>query len=644
MSSPDLAFPLPPLLAGRYRTGRRLGQGSIAQVVQARDEVSGQEVALKVLYPNLRENQALADRFRREVQVVRRIEHPHVIRIHDLIEDQGLLFLVMELHRGGDLSDRVAQAGPLPVAALRTLARQICGALEAAHRAGVIHRDVKPQNILMGPCDELDARLCDFGLARTADLAGLTTRSTVLGTPEYMAPEVIGQAHADPRSDIYSMAVVLFEAATGRLPFRADSPYQLLRQHLTERPPRASELVPGLPPELDAALARGLAKEPLDRFASAAELAEALAGSTALDVASRPPPAAGRKCRRCGGAVVDLVQTCVDCGARTLRLRQQRAGRAVLVTGPGEPAHKIDGRSHVALVSLLEELPLGTADLEKLRARPPRLPFYLADRLDEPSATELVARLAEIGFEARIERAATLAPPEVRTKIRRMAGRYVVVAATMTSGFWYQIGKIFALPFGDGAAVTAGVAGALALGVLTYPAVAFRRPVIQLLAAAKHGAPVEERLAACLARLSRREDRRLLARLLDRLQAAARLEGLDIAAALGARAALAAEGLATLDQAVVDEDELQRALAAGRAGAEVAGALDRLREDERTRGVLVTDLLRTYARLDLLCLKLGRARALQARERAAAVAAEVDELAVALAAEEDLAALLGTRG
>src|SRR5690242_6497590 len=131
----------------------------------------------------------------------------------------------MELHPGGDLSERLERRRPLDAAGLRALCRQVCGALEAADRAGVVHRDVKPQNILVGQGDELDTRLCDFGLARTADLAGLTTRTTVLGTPAYMAPEVISEAYADPRSDLYSLGVVLFEAATGRLPFLADSPF-----------------------------------------------------------------------------------------------------------------------------------------------------------------------------------------------------------------------------------------------------------------------------------------------------------------------------------------------------------------------------------------------------------------------------------
>jgi serine/threonine protein kinase len=630
--APDLD--LPALLGGRYRVTRRLGQGSIAQVVAARDELGGAEVALKILYRNLRSNDVVADRFRREVQVVRRIRHRHVVRIDDLVEAEGLLFLVMELHPGGDLADRLAGA-PMPVPALRLLARQVCGALEAAHRAGVVHRDVKPQNILVGPDpQELDARLCDFGLARTADLAGLTTRSTVLGTPEYMAPEVISDGYADPRSDLYSLAVVLYEAATGRLPFRADSPYQLLRQHLTAVPPRPRTLAPELPAEIDEALTRALSKEPLDRFAGVADLEAALNGSGPALVVSSAPRAV---CRHCGGALVELVRTCVDCGQRSLRVRTQRRGFAVLVTGPGEPAEKIDGRSHVALVKLLEELPPGTRGLDQLREKPPRLPFYVAADLDEPSAQDLVARLEEIGFAASIQQGTRLRPPEMRAKVWRMGKRYL--ALSVGAGWVAFHAIIRGLP-------EAWVFLPLLMSApLAAPLFLFRKPLVQITEAPGADHPAEERLAAALGTLGRRADRRLVARILDRLRLAGRLGAADGVTVLAERAALAAEGLARVEEAGgdADEAELQRAIAAGRAGDQAGVALDRLREGERLRGVLVADLLRSFSRLDLLCLKLARAEGLRGRARLDAVAADLDDIRTQLAAEDDLAGLLGNK-
>jgi serine/threonine-protein kinase len=628
--APDLD--LPALLGGRYRIVRRLGQGSIAQVVAARDEATGVEVALKVLYRNLRSNEVVADRFRREVQVVRRIRHRHVVRIDDLIDDQGLLFLVMELHAGGDLADRLAARGRLPAPALRLLARQVCGALEAAHRAGVVHRDVKPQNILVGPdAGTLDARLCDFGLARTADLAGLTTRSTVLGTPEYMAPEVISDGYADPRSDLYSLGVVLYEAATGRLPFRGDSPYQLLRQHLTAPPPRPRALVPDLPPEIDEAITRALGKEPLDRFASAADLEAALAGSAPAAVAVSAPRAV---CRHCGGALVELVRTCVDCGQRSLRVRTRRRGRAVLVAGPGEPAEKIDGRSHVELVKLLEELPPGTTGLEKLREGPPRLPFYVAADLDEESAGALVERLQGLGFAAEIENGLSLRPPEMRAKVWRMGKRYL--ALSLGVGWAASQAWLAGVP-GLGALV-----GLVVVVPLVAPLVMFRRPLVRIRGASGAGDPAHERLAGTLATLGRRADRRLVARILDRLRLAERLGAGTGLSEVAERAVVAAEVLTRVDRlaAEADEAELQRAIAAGQ-GNQAGAALDRLREGERLRGVLVADLLRTFSRLDLLCLKLARAEGMRGQARLQAVAAELDEVRTQLAAEDDLAGLLG---
>jgi tRNA A-37 threonylcarbamoyl transferase component Bud32 len=631
-SAPDLD--LPALLGGRYRVTRRIGQGSIAQVVAAHDEVSGGEVALKILYRNLRSNQVVADRFRREVQVVRRIRHPHVVRIDDLIDDQGLLFLVMELHPGGDLADRLAAGGRLPAPALLLLARQICGALAAAHRAGVVHRDVKPQNILVGADPAaLDVRLCDFGLARTADLAGLTTGATVLGTPEYMAPEVISDGYADPRSDLYSLGVVLYEAVTGRLPFRGDSPYQLLRQHLTAPPPRPRALVPDLPPEIDEAITRALSKEPLDRFAGAADLEAALAGAASAPGSAAPVPRA--VCRHCGGALVELVRTCVDCGQRSLHVRTQKRGWAVLVSGPGEPAEKIDGRSHVELVKLLEELPPGTTGLDGLREKPPRVPFYVAANLDRASADDLVARLEELGFAASVKDGPSLRPQEMRAKVWRMGKRYLALSL----GFGW-------------AASHAWLAGVPELGLLvavalTAPMAAplflFRRPLVRIQDPGG-GDATEERLASTLATLNRRADRRLVARILDRLRLAGRLGAGAGLTALTERAALAAEGLVKVDGAArdADEAELQRAIAAGRAGDDAAAALDRLREGERLRGVLVADLLRTFSRLDLLCLKLARAEGLRGQARMQALAAEVDDIRAQLAAEDDLAGLLGT--
>jgi tRNA A-37 threonylcarbamoyl transferase component Bud32/ribosomal protein L37E len=654
------ALDLPARLAGRYRILRPIGQGSIAQVVEARDDERDATVALKILYPNLFSNQVIADRFRREALVVRRIEHAHVIRIHDVVESDGLLFLVMELHAGGDLTDRLARSGPLTVPALRELGDQLCGALEAAHRAGVVHRDLKPQNVLVGADPTaIDARLCDFGLARTADLAGLTTRSTVLGTPEYMAPEVITDGYADPRSDIYSLGVLLFEAATGRLPFHAGSPFQMLRKHVAETPPRAGKLRPDLPAHIDDAIARAMGKDPLDRFASAEGLAAALAAPTAAAalVTTAPPdaavaispagaPAAAAKitCRRCGGSINRLAQTCVDCGGRTLRLRTVPNGRAVLVTGPGNVADKLDAGSHAALVRLLDELPAHEASFVELRKRATRLPFFVADNLDEASAGELVARLGAIGFEARVEPRASLRPEEVRAKVRRMGNRYALMGMAFV-----PIGlNLFAtLPVKILGPVFTVALALVGLG-LTEMSVAFglaavssRKPLVQL-GSAPDAETALQRLARWVPRITRRGDRRLAGRIVDRLDLGAQLGAGDAANVLAERAALACQGLVALTDETrhLDEAELRRAVADGDAASDVTAALDRLREAERLRGVIVADLLRVFSRADQLCISAARIATLDAGEKAAQLARELASLESEVAAEEDVAALL----
>jgi hypothetical protein len=643
---------LPAVLGGRYRITGRIGQGSIAQVVEAHDERSGATVALKILYANLAANASIADRFRREALIVRRIANRHVIAIHDVVDSDGLTFLVMDVHPGGDLADRLARTGPLPVPALRELGRQLCGALDAAHRAGVVHRDVKPQNVLVGPTpDALDTRLCDFGLARTADLAGLTTRSTVLGTPEYMAPEVISDGYADPRSDIYSLGVVLYEAATGRLPFRASSPFQLLRKHLTETPPRARGSRPDLPPDIDEAIDRALRKEPLDRFAGAADFAAALAppapGVAAVSVARRAVPrettiATRTTCRRCGGSVVRLGQTCVDCGARSLRASVVAGGHAVLVTGPGRIADKLDGASHVALVKLLDELPPGLARLERLRKHPPRLPFFVLGDLDEASAGELCARLREIGFEARVERNASLAPREVRAKVLKMGWRYFrvsgVIGLFISNSLipqWARVG-LHTIAFQYLLAL-----GAVFATTFSLPAVRFRRPLVSIAEGPGPG-PRFAGLATWLARLRRREDRRLLARILDRLQLAAEQGASAATELLGGRAELACRGLAAVDERARQVEALEPPPDRERAAAvaEVGTALGAVREAERLRGVLLADLLRTFGRVEELCLRLARIEGLAAREQAAALGRDLADLEADIAAEEDIAALL----
>lgn len=613
---------LPELLGGRFRVRGVLGRGAIAEVVRARDERTETEVALKILYPHLRESAVVVERFRREVEIVRRIAHPNVLAIHEVVESEGRLFLVMDFHSGGDLADRLARRGRLPPGELVDLARQLCGALAAAHRAGVVHRDVKPSNVLCGGGTELDVRLCDFGLARTVEGAGLTVANAVLGTPEYMAPEVVTEGQADPRSDVYSLGVVLFEAATGRLPFYSDSPYQLMRQHIDVEAPRAGSFVAELPPALDAAIARALAKDPLDRFATADDLARALTeeARALAAVTSKGTVTQRHGCSACGGWLVEAAATCADCGMQAFRLEWQRRGVSVLVDGPGNVADRIDAWRHVALCKLAHEVSPDASPIARQRAGAPRVPFYAARGISEASAQDLVERLKTIGFESSILKPTWLPPKKLRAKGRQLALRYVAVGGGV---------QIFSnlLPRLGGRVVVAVIGLLAALGIRA--AVRGRRPLIaKPPGRSRRTSDID--WAGILNALASRQERRLVARVLDRIDDLDARGRRDIAKPLAKRAAIAARGLAALNDRrsmnpTFEEDAGQ--------------ALAELRNEERTRVIFRSDLLRSVSRLDSATLIVARAEEASPDETDE-LEDQIRELTSAADIEDDLRALL----
>jgi tRNA A-37 threonylcarbamoyl transferase component Bud32 len=633
------------MLAGRYRVLAPVGRGAIAEVVRARDERTGAEVALKILYPHLRESAAVVERFRREVEIVSKISHPNVLAIHDVVDSDGQLFLVMDYHPGGDLADRLAARRALAADEVRDLAAQLCGALAAAHRAGVVHRDVKPSNVLCGAGPrlqlQLDVRLCDFGLARTVELSGLTTANAVLGTPEYMAPEVVVDGHADPRSDIYSLGVMLFEAATGRLPFYGDSPYQLMRQHVDSEAPRARGLAPDLPPAIDAAIARALAKDPLDRFATAEDLARALADDASAPTSNALVPAAGaaaaaaparRACPKCGGWMVAAAAACADCGAALLRIDHQENGASVLVVGPGQPGDKIDATKHVALYKLLDELPPGSIAIEKGgHRRAPRVPFIVARDVTEATAKRLIKRLEAAGFDAVMRSGSAFKMPGMRKKLWEMTKRQTAGASMLfylAPNFLTRL-----LPhhfFMDLLAISPIV--------LSLWGFAFRRAVVRCRAPLIAPGPSGPRdggvhgLADLLARLPGRQDRRLVGHILERIEKLAALGRGELTNALVNRATLAANGLAAVGQRrrfdVSVPDDRQ-------------AALEEMRREEKAAVVFRGELLRVASRLDDLCLLAARANAAAAPDEIARLDGEIQDLALAVDAEQEVVALLG---
>ena len=277
---------------GHYQIVELLGRGGMGRVYRAYDPSTARVVALKVLPPHLAEDQEFQRRFRREARIAASLNDPHIVPIHGYGEIDGRLYVDMRLIEGRDLSQYIAENGGR-LSPERTVAviEQVAAALDSAHRAGLVHRDIKPKNILVTTARDF-VYLIDFGLARSMTDTQLTVAGATMGTASYLAPERY-RGTTDYRADVYSLACVLYECLTGRRPFSGDSPEEQLHAHMNAPPPRASIASPGIPTAFDGVVARGMAKDPEQRYQSAGELADAArAAMTGQgDVATRTPPA-----------------------------------------------------------------------------------------------------------------------------------------------------------------------------------------------------------------------------------------------------------------------------------------------------------------------------------------------------------------
>jgi eukaryotic-like serine/threonine-protein kinase len=270
------------LFAGRYEIGDVLGRGGMGVVYRAQDRQLGEAVAIKVLRPELGSlDPTVLERFKQELRLARRITHRNVVRTYDLGEAGGTYYITMELVRGTTLATFIRDAGRLDVRATLTIGKQLCRALEVAHEEGIVHRDIKPQNLLVDPAGFL--KVMDFGIARLAERrpdagTALTAVGVVVGTPQYMAPEQLFGEPVDQRTDLWATGAVLFECVTGRLVFDSPNLGDLGAFHLRQRPPDPAALNAEVPPAFSRIILRALAHRPADRWQSAAELLRALEG------------------------------------------------------------------------------------------------------------------------------------------------------------------------------------------------------------------------------------------------------------------------------------------------------------------------------------------------------------------------------
>jgi serine/threonine-protein kinase len=285
------------VLAGRYALTTLLARGGMADVWQARDMVLERQVAVKVLHPHLAADAHFVDRFRSEAVAAARLHHPSIVAIFDTCSDNGVEAIVMELVHGHTLREELDTHGPMDPRIAADFGADLATALEAAHRAGLVHRDVKPANILL--CEDQRVMITDFGIAKIRDEADRTQTGTMLGSVKYLSPEQVDGQPVDGRTDVYSLGVVLYETLTGRVPFLADTPAATALARLHNVPTRPRQLRPAIPPALDDVIMKALAREPDDRFASSADFATALLATRIAplhvdpditEVAPRPTP------------------------------------------------------------------------------------------------------------------------------------------------------------------------------------------------------------------------------------------------------------------------------------------------------------------------------------------------------------------
>jgi serine/threonine protein kinase len=276
------------VLGERYEILKRLGEGGMGAVYKARDRELERLVALKVIRPELAGNPDILRRFKQELILARQVTHKNVIRIFDLGMAGGLKFITMDYVEGRDLKSVLVERGKLPTEEAVPIIQQVCRGLEAAHAESVVHRDLKPQNIMV----DADGRVwvMDFGLARSLETAGLTRTGALMGTPDYMSPEQARGEKVDARSDLFSLGIIFYELITGRLPFQADTMMATLLKRVQEKAIPPTMFEPAIPPHINRVVMKCLEADVSKRYQAIGEILADLSGDTQQTLASAAPP------------------------------------------------------------------------------------------------------------------------------------------------------------------------------------------------------------------------------------------------------------------------------------------------------------------------------------------------------------------
>ncbi len=269
----------PVIINGRYEVLAELGRGGMGIVYRAKQKSLNRRVAIKMLSRDLAGDKEFCARFQQEAEIIARLQHENIVTVYDIEQDRGTFFIIMEYVQGVSLQKRIANSGELSPPHAARLIGQVARALGYAHKKGIVHRDIKPDNIMVVEDDK--AMVMDFGIARVSDSTLKTQTGVSMGTPKYMSPEQARGKKVDNRSDLYSLGVVLYTCLTAELPFDGDSPFTIALKHMQEPPPLPSEKVEGLPEAMEKVVLRAMAKDPADRFQSGEEFAAALEAAVA---------------------------------------------------------------------------------------------------------------------------------------------------------------------------------------------------------------------------------------------------------------------------------------------------------------------------------------------------------------------------
>jgi beta-lactam-binding protein with PASTA domain len=307
MAAPDTL--IDQVFDGRYRVVRKLGTGGMANVYLAEDQELGRSVAIKMLDERHAQDEQFVERFRREAKNAAGLSHPNIVSIYDRGQAEGTYYIAMEYLEGRTLKELLVTRGPTPLAVAIDYARQILSALGFAHRHGIVHRDIKPHNVVVAPDGRL--KVTDFGIARSGT-SQMTETGSIIGTAQYLSPEQAKGAPVTPASDIYSVGIVLYEMITGSVPFTGDTPLEIAMKHLSTTPLPPSETRPDVPHELDSIVLRALAKNPEDRYQSSDEMDADLArASRGQAVAPETEEAATQVLRGAGAATLTTAPTAI---------------------------------------------------------------------------------------------------------------------------------------------------------------------------------------------------------------------------------------------------------------------------------------------------------------------------------------------